>query len=233
MIKLNKNYMKKIIISSVIALTNILTSQILQAQGTITYLSNLGQSFTKSNPVGSDSWLAVDFMTGNNTTGYLFDSIDLGMANAIDNPSSFAVMLYSSVSDVGIHPGNNLGILEGSDNPSTAGIYNYTSSANLMLSPNTRYFIVLTAAATTANGAYEWNYANTQSYNPSDGWSGFAVTVASSNGGASWTRLGTNPDYDYSEIAISATPVPEPGVLSLLGLGGAALLWRRQAKTAR
>jgi hypothetical protein len=89
------------------------------------------------------------------------------------------------------------------------------------------YFIVLTAATTIANGAYDWSLTGTYSYNPSAGW--LVGSVSSSTDGSHWSAdLPINPLF-----AISATPVPEPGVLSLLGLGGAALLWRRQAKTAR
>ncbi len=205
--------MKKLIIVFSVGL---LIQQITQAQGTV-YLSNLGQSFPDSNPVASDSWLAADFITGNNAGGYLLDSFELGMANATGNPSGFTVMLYSATGIAGVNPGSSLGTLTGSLSPISAGTYTYTPAADLFLSPSTRYFIVLNAGTIVANGAYEWNYTSTFSYNPSGGWFGVAVTIASSDG-SSWFRLGLSPNYDYSEIAITATPVPEPGVLSLLGL---------------
>ncbi len=137
--------MKNIIISSVIVLTSILAPQIIQAQGTMTYLSNLGQPSDGSNTVGNDSWLAALFYTGTNSTGYTLNSIQLGMADASGNPSNFMVMLYSAVGVTGIFPGSSLGTLDGSLNPTTAGIYTFTTASNLMLSPDTQYFIVLTA----------------------------------------------------------------------------------------
>ncbi len=222
--------MKKIIIVGIIVSTSILAPQIVRAQGTMTYLSNLGQPSDGSNAVGSDSWLAALFATGTNAGGYALNSVQLGMADASGSPSNFMVMLYTEVGVTGPFPGSSLGTLDGSLNPTTAGIYTFTAVSNLLLSPDTLYYIVITAGTTVANGAYEWNYANTADYNPSGGWEG-GVTFSSSNGSSPWIRLGSNPLYDFSEFAINATPIPEPGVLSLFGLGGLAFLWhRRKAK---
>ena len=204
----------------------LLAPQIVQAQGTMTYLSNLGQSPDGSNAVGSDSWLAALFGTGPNAGGYSLNSIQLGMANASGNPSGFTVMLYSEVGVTGYFPGSSLGTLDGSLNPTTAGIYTFTPASNLTLSPSTYYFIVLTAGTTVANGAYEWNALNTFSYNPSGGWGGVISWI--SNNGSLWTA---HPPLDFSQFAINATVIPEPGVLSLFGLGGLGFLWhRRKAK---
>jgi hypothetical protein len=68
--------MKKLISSSVIVFTvAFLAPQIIQAQGTITYVSNLGQASTGSDKVGSNSWLAASFEAGNNASGYLLNSV--------------------------------------------------------------------------------------------------------------------------------------------------------------
>jgi hypothetical protein len=216
--------MKTIIIRSILTI-GFFCPQFLQAQGTMTYLSNLGKPADGTNAVGSDSWLAAPFYTGTNAGGYSLDSIQLGMANASGNPTNFTVMLYSAYLGAGISPGTNLDTLDGSSNPATAGVYTFTTVSNLLLSPNRYYFIVLTAETTVANGAYEWNYDNTGSYNPVDNWIG-AVTFGSGNG-LSWTRLGMSPLYDYSQFAINATAIPEPGTLGLLGLGGLVFLWPR------
>jgi hypothetical protein len=127
----------------------------------------------------------------------------------------------------GASPGDSLGILSGSLNPSTTGIYTYTPGSILTLSASSSYYIVVTAGTAVADNAYEWSLTGIYSYNPSAGW--LVGSVSNSTDGSHWSAgLPINPLF-----AISATPVPEPGVLSLLGLGGAALLWRRQAKTAR
>jgi hypothetical protein len=203
----------------------LLTQQVVQAQGTI-YLSNLGQSSTGNLAVGSDSWQAAGFFTGNNTSGYLLDSIQLEMSDASGNPSDFAVMIYAQSGNLGgPSPGSSLDTLDGSANPSTAGIYTYTDDLNITLSPSSFYYIVLTAGTAIANGAYNWSHAGTYSYNPSENWG--AGTVWNSTDGSHWSgNIFLNPQF-----SINATAVPEPRILSLLVLGSLGLLWhRRKAK---
>jgi hypothetical protein len=221
-------YLNKIAISGLMAFElGLMTPQITPAQGTITYLSNLGQPSDGTNPVGSDSWLAADFKTGTNVAGYLLDSVQLAMTDASGNPSGFRVMVYSNmVPPIAILPGSSLGTLNGSLSPMTGGIYTYTAASGLVLSPRTHYFIVLTAGAPVADGAYGWSYVNTSSYGPVDGWVG-SVTYRSSDG-SSWTRLGASPLYDFCEFAINAMGVPEPGLLGFFVLGGLGFFWHRR-----
>jgi hypothetical protein len=214
--------MRKITIMSVVAL---LVSQLIQAQGTITYLSNLGQTSTGSNPVGSDSWLAAGFQTGNNVGGYMLDSIQLGMTNASGNPSDFTVMLYKPAGGGPPIPGSRLITLNGSLDPETAGIYTYTPSSNFNLLPNYRYFIVVTAGTTVADGAYEWSYAGANSYNPSDGWSNQGGVWTSNDGSiSSWNSIASFPQF-----AIEAIAVPEPSPSWMLLLGGGIFIYVRRA----
>jgi hypothetical protein len=150
------------------------------------------------------------------------------MADATGSPSGFTVMLYNqSPVPSAIFPGSSLETLNGSANPSTSGIYTYSDASNLVLSPNTSYYIVLTAGTTVANGAYDWSLAGIDSYNSSGGWA--------ANGGRVYTFNGsywTGSPSAFPQFAIDATAVPEPGFLSLLGLGSLGFLWlRRKAKT--
>jgi hypothetical protein len=215
--------MRKTIISSIIAsVFGLLAPQIIQAQGT-TYLSNLEQSSVGSLAVGSNSWLAVTFETGTNAGGYVLNSIQLAMSNASGNPSGFQVMLYAGVGGGGT-PGTLLGTLNGSLDPVTAGIYTYTPAATLTLPIRGPYDIVLTAGTAVGNGAYEWSAAGMNSYNPSGGWSslGAVAGVWTSSDGSlfSWIHNGSA----FPQFAINASAVPEPGVLSLLALGGLFLV---------
>ncbi|HWC58203.1 MAG TPA: choice-of-anchor R domain-containing protein [Verrucomicrobiae bacterium] len=223
--------MKKLIILFAFGL---LARQVAPAQGSITYLSNLGHPSTGSIAVGSDSWQATVFHTGSNIGGYVLDSIQLALTPATGDPNSFAVLLYSSIHGGGEmnYPGSSLGILDGPSNPAADGIFTFTPDSSIILSPRTSYFIVLTAGTAVANGAYEW--ASGGSFNSIGGWTVTPLDPTidnyQSSNGSTW-NLSSGASLQF---AISATPVPEPGVLSLLGLGGAALLWRRwQAKTAR
>jgi hypothetical protein len=191
----------------------------------MTYLSNLGQPPDGSNTVASDSWLAELFETGTNASGYLLGSIQLGMADASGAPSGFTAMVYSGIfGGTGIE--GSIGTLDGSLNPVAGGIYTFTPDSNLMLSANTSYYVVLTAGTTVANGAYEWSYAGTSSYNPIGGWSSSGDTWSSTNGRVS--ALSWQPTSSFTQFAITVTDVPEPGVLGLFGLGGLAFLWHRR-----
>jgi len=199
----------------------LLAPKITQAQGT-TYLSNLGQPSTGSRAVGLESWVAAGFQAGTNASGYVLDSVQLVITEAFGNPSNFTAMVYAN-SPVGILPGSSLGTLNGSLNPAVGGVYTYTPSSNLTLSPRTPFFIVLTAGTRPADGAYEWSHAGTNFYNPNDGWSGLSGVWTSGNG-SFWARQ----TGDYLQYAINATPIPEPGVFSLLILVGSGVLWYRR-----
>jgi hypothetical protein len=215
--------MKRIITSAVTVLAIILARHIVQAQGTMTYLSSLSQTPTGSVSVGSDSWLAADFITGTSANGYSLDSIQLGMANASGSPTNFTVMLYSAFIGGAVLPGTNLDTLSGSLDPATSGIYTFTTISNLMLSPRTVYFIVLTAGTGVTNGAYNWSES---AYPPSiNYWSADNAVLQSGDGISGWH---TTPYLGIAQFSINATAIPEPGVLGLLGLGGLAFLWHRR-----
>jgi hypothetical protein len=212
--------MKNNIINGIIVFAvALLAPQILQAQGTMTYLSNVDQASAGSLTVGSDLWLAAAFQTGTNASGYTLDSIELGMADASGSPSGFTVTLYKRYTGALDIRGPSLGTLDGSLNPTTAGIYTYTPDSSLTLSANTQYVIMLSAGTTVASGAYDWSVAN-GSYDTSGNW-GIAGIFSSSDGGSRWTGISGNA----VQFSIDAIPIPEPGVLALSGLGGLLLLW--------
>ena len=133
-------------------------------------------------------------------------------------------MLYDDGGLVGPAPGSSLGALNGPSDPTTTGVYTFTPSATITMSPSTPYFVVLTAGSAVTNGAYKWSYAGANSYNPGGGWSSWGGAFFISSDGSSWGPGSVvGPQY-----AITATPVPEPGVLSLLGLSALSFLWHRR-----
>jgi hypothetical protein len=201
----------------------LLAPQIGTAQGTTTFLSNLGQTSTGSDPVGSDSWLAATFYTGNNASGYFINSVQLAMGDASGTPSGFTVMIYAQSSFSGaVFPGSSLGTLTGPADPETSGTYTYIAPSDLTLSPGTPYFIILTSGTAVANGAFEWSYAGANNYNPNASW--IAGPFAQSGNGSTW-HFATG---EYLQFALSATAAPEPGVIGLFALGGLLVGFQRR-----
>jgi hypothetical protein len=213
--------MKKNILSIILA-GGFLLPLDTHAQST-TYISNLGQSSVSSVAIGSDSWLALSFSTGTNTSGYQLNSIQLGMINATGNPSGFSFRLYSAIG-AGVSVGSSLGTLNGSLNPTAGGTFTYIPTSILTLLPNTFYFVVLTAGTSIANGAYEWadSDARPVNYNSIGGWrapvSLGAVENYQSSNGSNWSYFNGAPEF-----AINATTVPEPEACVLFGLSALSL----------
>lgn len=183
-----------------------------QAQGT-TYLSGFGQPATGSLPVGNDAWIATYFGTGSSPGGYLLNSIQLSMDVASGNPSGFRVMIWDFPSAQPVLT------LAGPD-PAGGGVFAYDGRA-FTLAPLKTYWFVVTATTSVASGSYGWNYSPVDPLGV-ERWVGGGVYLTSENG-VQWTRYpGQTPQF-----AVNATPIPEPGMLALLVLGGALLIGAR------
>ena len=213
--------MRKITINGLIALVyGFLPPCVAHGQGSVTFLSNLGQSSAGSAGVGSNSWIGAAFISGNNANGYLLNSVQLAMTDASGSPSGFTVMIYSGADILGaIRPGSSVGVLTGSASSAATGVYTYAPSSELALSPSSDYFIVMTAGTAVASGAYEWSLSGINSYSPTAGWAvfgGASSAVYSSSNGSTWNSL----SMTFPQFAINATAAPEPGVVGIIFAGG-------------
>ena len=192
-----------------------------KAQGTL-YVSNLGQPSTGAAAIASDSWIAQTFIPGTNAGGYRLDSVQLLMNSAPGNPSGFRVAIWGSSSSDWHLPGNYLASLAG-PNPLVSGIYSYTAS-DLWLAPGT-YFVVASATTAVAGGYYQWSHRQFDDTFGSQRWSIFG-SYCSSTDGITW-HISRESTY---QMAIYATPIPEPSssLLFMLGLGGVFFRQRRR-----
>jgi len=219
--------MKKMMDAGVIAFAvGLLFPQTARSQGTI-FVSSLSQPSAGSLAVGSDSWQADYFRTGNNQAGYALDSVELAMTPATGDPSGFTVMLYSAGVNQTL-PASRLDTLTAaSGDPVTSGIFTYTAS-DVTLSPLTDYFIVVTAGNPVASGAYAWSFENTAPTDANGGWQG-DNGISYSSDGSHWNFANGEP-----QLALTATTIPEPETLYLLGLSGVLfLVWRRWCASAQ
>jgi hypothetical protein len=192
-------------------------------------LSNLGESssgalaFTQGGPNGTPVglWLAQVFETGSAPGGYSLDSVQLSLDVTASPAGSVVVYLYGS-------SGSAPGTLENTINsgsPSASGIYTFAASG-ILLSPLTKYWVVATTTADPAAEPYAWNVSSTFNYASSDNWSMPQTTQYASTDGTHW--LTSYIIADPLQFAVSATAVPEPGMLALAGTGLALLVRRRR-----
>ncbi len=190
----------------------------IQAQGTV-YVSNLHQTPTGTLAVGSDSWIGQGFyiQTPDPST-YILNSVQLAMVPASGNPRGFEMSIYSAVGDVG--PEQYVGTLAGPGDPVNAGIFTYAASG-LTLSSSFDYYVVVTADTPVMEGSYGWSTVpgGTQSGDWAIG-NGYGT----SSDGLTWMG---HPRHGALQLAINATPVPEPATWVLAGLGVLLLVIRR------
>jgi PEP-CTERM motif len=202
--------------AAVILAAGLLHPSTASSQGTITYLSNLGQPSSGSVSVGANAWYAADFTTGANTGGYFLNKIQLAMNDSSGSPGGLTVMIYTDVVEHGgDFPGMSVASLSGPANPVTAGMYAYMPLSSLTLLPNTVYLVVVTAATTTANGGYEWSVTGNGSPGFNSYHWGGEVEFETSTDGLNWNYA----PGAFGQYSLDATPAPEPGTLGLLALG--------------
>jgi hypothetical protein len=207
----------------IVCLIGLLSLQTTQAQGVLC-ISNLGLPVTGSGSIGSNSWVAQTFVTGNNAGGYLLSSVQLLMNVPLGTPSGFTVSIYSktgdphSESEPGDSPQVSIGSLTGSE-PTMAGIFSY-NTPGIVLSPSTFYFVVITAATSTNDGSYTWSATSglTQSnrFTIDDEFFG-------SSDGSTWTWY---PRQKTFQLGLYASAVPPPNLsIRSDGSGNIKVLW--------
>jgi hypothetical protein len=190
---------------------------IADAQGTL-YVSNLGQSSTGGMEVGSDSWIAQEFsISASDPNSYTFDSVQLLMDSESGNPSNFTVSIYNAL-QLNTPPREDLGTLDGSTDPSTSGVFTYSASG-IIFSPGDTYFVVVTAATPVSQGAYYWSTANWNDNDVSGTWT-VDDTYYYADNSTHWVY---DTGGDVFQMAIYATPIPEPSTWALAFLGGGIL----------
>jgi len=206
--------MRKIIIIAVIFRAGLFALS-LKAQGTL-IASNLGLTPTGNAAIGSDSWIAQAFRTPG---GYTLDSVQLQMNPAFGIPVGFSISIFSS-SGADTPPLQNLGSLAGPD-PTAGGIFTYSAPSSIFLPAGTCY-VVVTSTSPIADGSYNWSAVSFPNYNGI----GMAIddSYYKSANGLNWTETIRQGVF---QMAIYATPIPEPSALSLIFLGSGVLIFVR------
>lgn len=174
--------------------------------------SNLSQTVGGGNNVsGSDDWLGQKFFNGP-------DSVYLdGISARLHMGGNVFVGIFS---DAGGIPGTQLGLFNINPPLNTApNINNFPyTGPSITLAPSTPYWIV--TGAPSGLGSFFWSYTGGASTGPGS----IPLNWAYSNG----YNAGWNPQAGFAyALEVNGTVVPEPGMLSLLGIGALGLLRRR------
>ncbi len=113
-----------------------------QAQESVTLLSNTGQSFSQGNAViVGDSRQAQGFTTGSNAPGYRLDSIELHVTTVPNTPSDVTVELWSATSDS--KPDASVATLTHSTGTWATEASTFNAPADTELDANTLYFVLV------------------------------------------------------------------------------------------
>lgn len=182
------------------------------AEGQVVYLFNLDEPTANAIGIGSDRWLAQKFQTGTEDA-YQLDSITF---LAGGNSGSYTGFLMEVFTDNAGVPGTSLGSLSGSAPVSNAE--NTYTASGIELDGSAAYWIVLSTATPLSSGFPFWRFTNSFAFDAEGGWIiPSAKGFQSVNSGANWTQ--TNSVVGAYKFSVTATPVPEPGSVILLGSG--------------
>ncbi|MGP0063897.1 MAG: choice-of-anchor R domain-containing protein [Isosphaeraceae bacterium] len=162
-------------------------------------------------------WLASSFSTGGASD--TLDSVTLLLENPVAGNAT--VSIYT---DGGLQPGTLVGTLTSPSSYLGPLVETRFTADGITLSADTTYWVVLQAAG----GEFDWAWASSDSGTGV----GFTDTWASStDAGNSWFAF-VGPDSYPLQMIVSAT-VPEPGSMTLLGLGAGLVLLHRRFRGRR
>jgi len=171
-------------------------------------ISNLGEPITGFTQVFNTHWVAQPFTLDN--ANYNLNSATLGMTTATSAGGNFVVQIRD---DAAGSPGSTvLATLSGNSDPFAGGLQTYSGS--VLLSANQTYYVV---AGVTAGGAnYSWNGGFSDNQTGTLAWNiGDQQFSSPGTAGVVWSFSSTIANL----ISLDATPVPEPGTLSIAMIG--------------
>jgi hypothetical protein len=131
--------------------------------------------------INFNQWLRIAFTTGNNSNGYIINSVILRLSELTANPN-LVVRLYNDSS--GTIGGQIAQFVNPVFIPNTTRNYVFTLTNPQILAANTTYWLVV--GILSGSGQYMWAFTTSGNQSGSLGWSIRDDSLYTSNQGGSW-----------------------------------------------
>jgi len=191
-----------------------LWATMVSAAGTVTIVSNLGQSANAVQSFGSafdtNMNVAGPFTTDNTPGALSRISIHLfGTYHPFGGLGPVVISLYSDSAGL---PGSSLAVLSGNNFPTNEGVYTFTNTTPLTLAPNTTYWVVASSPSSITNATYSFGLVPVSTLDPGSFWTLGLEKYKIGNG--PWS-----PNSYYPQMSVTVTPVAPPMSISLAAGG--------------
>jgi hypothetical protein len=196
-------------------LVALLVAGFLPASRAGTILSdNLSAASAGTETATGDTWLTSSF--GTDSSAYTLSSVTLLLAGS----GQAEVDIYS---DGGLQPGSLLGMLVSPGSYSITPTDTTFTTSGITLDADSTYWVVLHALT----GSFDWSWTFDDAAGTGVGYQD--TWGQSQDAGATWFTFNSSP----TQMAVTASAVPEPGPIILCAAGAMALLLRRGLRWAR
>ena len=169
--------------------------------------------------IDSDTSNSVaELFTAQGTGSIAVEEVDFAVSQ-VAGPGTFVASIWTDVGGVPTVEKASWSLSTTNPAGNCCAIESVTGISGLSLTGGTQYFMVLAPVSDTDNSWNGWNENNQGVH---------GTSLESSNGGSTWTSLGTTPFGAFDVLSDPSSVVPEPGTWFTLAAGVAFVLTFRR-----
>ena len=167
---------------------------------------------------GDNSNSVAELFTTQGTGSIVVEEVDFAVSQ-VSGPGTFVASIWTDVGGVPTVEKASWSLSTTNPAGTCCAIESVTGISGLSLTGGTQYFMVLAPVSDTDNSWNGWNENNQGVH---------GTSLESSNGGSTWTSLGTTPFGAFDVLSDPPSVVPEPGTWFTLAAGAAFVLMFRR-----